>query len=215
MARHYDAKMTKDMIITAAEKLFIEKGFDKVSIQDIANETNLSKGAIYHHYKSKDDIIKQFIERHGDMQRKMLRDIINSDDDKTAKELFINLMEKIFDLHEDRLKEIPKDCNIKSPDIVYTHLQGIMTEDAPSVAKLIERGNKDSSFSVENPLECAEVFLILVNLWLDVSIVPCTQDKFRKKAIYLQNLFRTLGMDVFTDGVIDRMIRLCYCTEEK
>lgn len=207
--------MTKDMIITAAEKLFIEKGFEKVSIQDIANETKLSKGAIYHHYKSKDDIIKQFIERHSNMQRKMLMEIIDSDDGRTAKELFINLMEKIFDLHEDRLKEIPKDYNIKSPDIVYTHLQRSMMGDAPVIAKLIERGNQDSSFSVESPLECAEVFLILVNVWLDVSIVPCTQDKLRKKALYLQHVLRTLGMDVFTDSVIDRMIRFCCCTKER
>jgi TetR/AcrR family transcriptional repressor of nem operon len=46
----------KEKIIQEALKLFSLKGFLSTSIQDIMKETKLSKGGLYNHFKSKDDI---------------------------------------------------------------------------------------------------------------------------------------------------------------
>ncbi|MFR7442576.1 MAG: TetR/AcrR family transcriptional regulator [Sellimonas intestinalis] len=41
-----------------ASRLFLEKGYEHTSIQDIINNLGgLSKGAIYHHFKSKEEIL--------------------------------------------------------------------------------------------------------------------------------------------------------------
>ena len=45
--------------------MFCEKGYDNTSLQDIINETKLSKGAIYHHFDSKEDILKAIFQRIG------------------------------------------------------------------------------------------------------------------------------------------------------
>lgn len=47
------AKQGKERIITAAFQLFLQKGYNGVSLTDIIKETQLSKGAIYHHFVSK------------------------------------------------------------------------------------------------------------------------------------------------------------------
>ena len=40
------------------QRLFLEKGYDNTTIQDIVNELDgLSKGAVYHHFKSKEEIM--------------------------------------------------------------------------------------------------------------------------------------------------------------
>ncbi|GAB2550578.1 TetR/AcrR family transcriptional regulator [Gracilibacillus alcaliphilus] len=57
MSRKYNAKQTKENIITTAVQLFMEKGFEKTSMRDIANTLGISKGGIYHHFKSKEEII--------------------------------------------------------------------------------------------------------------------------------------------------------------
>jgi AcrR family transcriptional regulator len=44
-------------IIDAAMVEFAEKGFEKTSMDSIARRANLSKGGVYHHFKSKDDIL--------------------------------------------------------------------------------------------------------------------------------------------------------------
>ncbi|MCP4105223.1 MAG: TetR/AcrR family transcriptional regulator [Desulfobacteraceae bacterium] len=41
----------------AAVKEFIEKGYHGASMQSIADRAGLSKGGIYHHFKSKDEIL--------------------------------------------------------------------------------------------------------------------------------------------------------------
>jgi len=43
-------------------KMFIANGYDNTSINDITNACNITKGAFYHHYKSKDEIFIQAIE---------------------------------------------------------------------------------------------------------------------------------------------------------
>ena len=41
-----------------AQQLFLEKGYDNTTIQDIVDKLGgLTKGAVYHHFKSKEDII--------------------------------------------------------------------------------------------------------------------------------------------------------------
>ena len=47
------AKQGREKIITAAFSLFLNKGYKKTSLNDIIIATNSSKGAIYHHFKSK------------------------------------------------------------------------------------------------------------------------------------------------------------------
>lgn len=47
---------TKNFILEKSFGLFLQKGYNGVSIRDIQNNTNLSKGAIYHHFKGKEEI---------------------------------------------------------------------------------------------------------------------------------------------------------------
>ena len=58
MARNKYPEVTVEKILEAAQRLFLEKGYDNTTIQDIVNELGgLSKGAVYHHFKSKEEIM--------------------------------------------------------------------------------------------------------------------------------------------------------------
>lgn len=50
------------VIIQSGMKLFAQKGFSSTSIQEIATESNISKGAFYLHFKSKDDLLLAILE---------------------------------------------------------------------------------------------------------------------------------------------------------
>jgi AcrR family transcriptional regulator len=43
-------------IITAAQKVFAEYGYKKVTMDDVAAELNITRSALYYYYKSKDDL---------------------------------------------------------------------------------------------------------------------------------------------------------------
>jgi AcrR family transcriptional regulator len=53
----------KTQIINAAEGVFTEKGFDQARMDDIAEETGLSKGTLYLYFKSKDELIIAILDR--------------------------------------------------------------------------------------------------------------------------------------------------------
>jgi len=49
---------TKESIVKSALKLFLKEGFYNVSMVMIAKETGISKPAIYHHFKNKDEMVE-------------------------------------------------------------------------------------------------------------------------------------------------------------
>ncbi|MFZ5909160.1 MAG: TetR/AcrR family transcriptional regulator [Chloroflexota bacterium] len=53
----------KDQIMNAAEEIFSKKGFSDARMDDIAEETGLSKGTLYLYFKSKDDLIVAILDR--------------------------------------------------------------------------------------------------------------------------------------------------------
>src|SRR5262245_4056779 len=65
---------TRDRIESAAIRLFVDKGVTDTSVRDIARAVQLSEGALYRHFESKDDLVWQLFERHylafaGELQR--------------------------------------------------------------------------------------------------------------------------------------------------
>lgn len=57
-------ELTREMIMNAARDLFIKKGFQHVSMRQIAKELNYSHGAIYYHFKNKAELFYALVEEH-------------------------------------------------------------------------------------------------------------------------------------------------------
>lgn len=51
------ADRTKESIRTTATKIFQKKGFDSVTMRELAEACDLSLGAFYYHYKSKEEVV--------------------------------------------------------------------------------------------------------------------------------------------------------------
>lgn len=57
-------KNTKEYILLEAFKLFLEKGYDKVSMSELVSVSGLSKGAFYHYFSSKEELFRESITAH-------------------------------------------------------------------------------------------------------------------------------------------------------
>jgi TetR/AcrR family transcriptional repressor of uid operon len=62
MAKHASQETRRAQILTAAISCLADKGYHGTSIDDIAALTGLSKGAIYHHFESKREILLALFE---------------------------------------------------------------------------------------------------------------------------------------------------------
>jgi AcrR family transcriptional regulator len=54
---------TKNQILTVALNLFSEKGFDGISVRDIAKEVGVRESALYKHFKNKQEILDKIAEK--------------------------------------------------------------------------------------------------------------------------------------------------------
>ena len=52
-----ESKSTRERILDVALDLFIEKGYDKTSLREIAEQLGFTKAALYYHFATKDDIL--------------------------------------------------------------------------------------------------------------------------------------------------------------
>jgi len=68
----------KHAILKAARKLFFEKGFKPVTVESIARKAELSKGSIYLHFNSKEEIYTQILLSDIDKFHEHFTDLIQS-----------------------------------------------------------------------------------------------------------------------------------------
>ncbi|HMR97771.1 MAG TPA: TetR/AcrR family transcriptional regulator [Anaerolineales bacterium] len=80
---------TRAKIIESAIKLFSNQGFNKASVNDICVEAGISKGAFYHHFKSKQELFIALLD--GWLQT--IDHAIEASKDKTAPETFQQMTE--------------------------------------------------------------------------------------------------------------------------
>jgi AcrR family transcriptional regulator len=75
-----DAKqqLKRHQIIEAAARLMVQKGIEKTSLSDIANEAGISKGSLYYYYASKDDLIFDITDTHINQISENLFSIIDA-----------------------------------------------------------------------------------------------------------------------------------------
>ncbi|PZG02635.1 TetR family transcriptional regulator [Micromonospora deserti] len=63
-------------LLAVATRLFAEKGFEKTSVQEIVEAAGVTKGAMYHYFAAKDDLLQEIYQRLLRMQRDRLESIM-------------------------------------------------------------------------------------------------------------------------------------------
>ena len=67
-----------DHLLASAERLFIERGFHAASIDDIAQAAGFTKGAVYAHFRNKEDVFIALTERRWDEQLARVRTALDT-----------------------------------------------------------------------------------------------------------------------------------------
>ncbi|MDU1455450.1 MAG: TetR/AcrR family transcriptional regulator [Paeniclostridium sordellii] len=204
MARNKNPEITINRILDVAMVLFLEKGYDNTTIQDIVDALgDLSKGAIYHHFKSKEEIIESVIARlYGSSNSKLL-------EIKTS--TFYTGLEKLKEIVLISLKNPGQEKLamaapnlMKNPRFLTQQLYSTIEDIVPQLIEpIIKEGIKDGSIVSDNPKEVAETFMILMNIWINPSIFHSSEEEFKNKFMFFKKLVTDLGIPVLDDKVFE------------
>ncbi len=207
MSRKNNPKQTVENIITVSAKLFTEQGFEKTSMQDIVYALGMSKGAIFHHFKSKEDIFKAVIDKQSIYVEQTVNKWIDEMQGFTAKEKLIGILEKTLDNRQIHSLDTALSTQIQDPYFVLSNMQDCVNKSAPIYAKIMREGKEDGTISTEFPDECAEVFFLLINIWCDHAIFRCDLERLSKRLKFLQQLMIKMGADIISDELITRYLK--------
>ncbi len=189
------AEQTKDTILNAAQKLFTTKGYEATSVSDILNETGLSKGGLYHHFKSKEEIMDSVIMRI--MQRGL----------DTSKQMISNkeipVMQRIFMMFMANQSPDPDSLaileQIHHPQNALMHQKSLVTGVhmmVPLLADLIEEGVASGIFNTQYPRESAEALYICGQFMFDEGLFQMTEVQKQQKLLsFICMIERTVGAE--------------------
>ena len=218
MSKKYDSKQTIETILSVSANLFLEKGFEKTSMQHIADIAGISKGAIYHHFKSKEDIINAVMEKQASNVEQSLNRWLDDMKSLNAKDKLIAILEKNLSDQEAHYLDNVLSTQIKSPEYIVSYMQDCVNKSAPIFSKIIHEGIEDGSITTEFPDECAEVFFLLINIWCDPAIFECSTDKLIMRLKFLQQMMKAMGVDIVSDNMIvktSKLLRKLYPKENE
>ena len=197
MARNKYPQRTVEKILEVSLALFNEKGYEKTTIQDIVNALGMSKGAIYHHFKSKDEIIEALSERcyHKDTQMELLR---NASDKTGIEKLRAIIYRQIQNEEKKQIDTIS--INLwKNPKIFMSGMAENLSVNSQIVERILEEGMADGSIRQQDPLCAAQVLMLLLNYWICSPIVLKELDAIPAKVAYFRTLCDSMGIPVIDE----------------
>ena len=146
---------TKNKILNAASTLFFEKGYEETTMQDIMERSGASKGAIYHYFVSKQEIISFMIK---DAQKHInTRFLEIADDNSLSAEEKIKAVITYFMENREQNILIANKWIDKVPYALVDTIRNANKYIAPQIAKIIKQGTQNGNFQCNYPDELAEV----------------------------------------------------------
>lgn len=209
MARNKHPEKTVNLILDVAFRLFMEKGYEHTSIQDIiAHLGGLSKGAIYHHFKSKEDILVAVTDRMTAESNQMLA-AVRDRSDLSGKEKLKTIFKESIN------RPVQNDIFTVAPDfhnnakLLFSLLHDTMEEAAPNyILPIIKQGISDGSIETEYPEQLAELILLTANVWMNPMIFDSTEEECLYKFMVFDQMLRGFGLDIVDEELLERLQEL-------
>ena len=203
MAQRKDkSQAMREKILNTATQLFIQKGSEKTSMQDIAQTAGISKGAIYHHFKSKDEIVLAVIRSRQELMEEEMKQWFKATENLTGREQLQAILKSNLESQTARAIDGIVDEYEQDAGFILTMMRDNLRIGAPLVSDIIKKGMADGSIQTQYPDQTAEVFLLLVNFWMNETVFESDPEKLPERFHFLQFMMTSVGMDIFNDELM-------------
>ena len=206
-----DPEKTYEKILEVSSKLFFEKGYENTSLQDIVNNLDgLTKGAVYHHFSSKDDILdaiedKLLVENNPFKKVLVYSELTGIELIKRAFLLGIEDQEQQY-YNKISMKIWRQSEKIQSPKMIAKMIEINKNILAPDLCKIVEKGIKDGSVDTKYPMEISEQILLQINIGLLLAISDITEKELTGKIEFISEWTKNMGVD-FLDKELKEKVR--------
>ena len=184
----------RQQIMVAAKRVFSDKGFNKATMEDIAQEAELSPGTLYLYFKNKEELYASLSLRI--LQYLLIRvEHVNDDNEADPEEKLKALMDAMYDVYEFDPLIIINMFHLQSSETLRNLSPQLMEEiktlsrkSLGSIAKIFEQGVEQDLFFDRHPVALADTFWAMfsgVVLWLTSKKLIDEQKDYLKQTLEL------------------------------
>ncbi|MBR6666379.1 MAG: TetR/AcrR family transcriptional regulator [Lachnospiraceae bacterium] len=182
-------------ILDTARKVFMEKGFKRVTMKDIVEACDISRGGLYLYFNSTEEIFMEVLR----MESEETDDVFsgNVKEDSTATDilmLFLKEQKKELMRKKDTLTQATYEFYFenklsKKDDILKKQFESAVFV----LRKLIETGVESEEFYCEDPERAARnIMLVLEGLKISAQTIGVTSESVDKQLLYI---LKSLGVE--------------------
>ncbi len=193
----------RNEILDAAEELFVTKGYDKTSTNDILDRVGIARGTLYYHFKSKEDILNAMIERINDSLIAKAKMIAADTSVPVIDRLVMTIasLNVETDIGHEIIGEVHKPQNA----LMHQKMQENLTSRIVSVLlELAEEGVRQGLFNIKYPAETIEMLVLYSNIAFDDYHEKNSPSMEKKIAAFLYNTEKLLGA---REGSLQKVMR--------
>jgi AcrR family transcriptional regulator len=193
----------RQQIMVAAKRVFSEKGFNKATMEDIAQEAELSPGTLYLYFKNKEELYASLSLRILQYLLLRVEHVIEEKDAGTEDKIKL-LMDAMYDVYEFdpliiiNMFHLQSSETLKnlSPELL-SEIKTLSRKSLGSIAKIFKDGVDDGLFIEHHPVALADTFWALfsgVVLWLTSKKLIDKEKDYLKETL-------TLAFEIFYRGI--------------
>jgi AcrR family transcriptional regulator len=189
----------------ASLKLFFEMCYDETTVLDIiADLGGLTRGAFYHHFKSKEEVLGELFSSLGGgelpFEQAMQADVPNGLER-------LRLLFKLSLKSNTANNEITKLTGmvialLNQPRFFYERFKGNI-ESAKAFEPIIEEGMADGSIRKGNAQAYAEILMLMTNHWMIPKLFPGTAEYMMAKGDLMYEMLEAIGFPVLDDEIAE------------
>ena len=182
----------RNQILDAAQRLVYTKGYEQMSIQDLLGAVQISKGAFYHYFPSKQALMEGLIERmatqgvqvmapiaadaHLSATQKLMGIFNQASRWKTARRDYLMALVKVWYADENAV------LRLKSQAAVLPMV-------APLITDIIRQGVEEGAFHTSHPEQACEIVFSMLQSFGDALVRQMLQPQADAQTLaYLEGL---------------------------
>lgn len=185
--------------------MFLTKGYEDTRISDIIEGLGLTKGAIYHHFNSKEDIFNAVVEEIGNKNIQLF-DEIKNDSSLTGVEKLSKIVHASFNNENiDMIIGISPNL-LDSPKLLSSFIKEINDVTIPDyIYPIIKEGVEDGSIHSKHPAELAEMIAVLLNIWLNPLILKNETSSIYYKIEIMNEALEKFNIQLFDSLLMEKI----------
>jgi AcrR family transcriptional regulator len=159
-----DKPDTRSELVEAAWELFARQGYEGTTVNAIIDKVGLSKGAFYHYFESKEDVLDAVVEHLTEhVLEDFEPDLRNPGKDASHK---LDCLISVFRSWNSENLDMVNDITLvleKDENIIIRHKIDRRTDDLllPPLVEIIAQGSAEGIYDVDDPRTAAEMVLVI------------------------------------------------------